>query len=374
MCIRDRCAANPRIHTFIATSDIHLKHKLKKTKDEVLEIIGQSVRHSAKYTSNVEFSCEDATRTDLDFLCKAINVAIESGATTINIPDTVGYTVPSEFREIIKNLKSNIELIDNVTISVHCHNDLGLAVANSLAAISEGARQVECTINGLGERAGNASMEEIVMAIKTRNDLLPFKTGIQTKMITKTSKLVSKITGFEVQPNKAIVGANAFAHESGIHQDGMLKHSNTYEIMTPESVGLKETKLVLGKHSGKHAFSVKLQELGYKINKKNINKIFSSFKELADRKKDLYEEDIVALVEDEIIRVNNHIKFVSLDVHCGSTGAQKAELELEVNGFVKKNDDYFMWVGRRSKKGNFPNDLDQIAAGGLPFNLSLIHI
>ena len=179
-------------------------------------------------------------------------------------------------------------------------------------------------------------MEEIVMAIKTRNDLLPFKTGIQTKMITKTSKLVSKITGFEVQPNKAIVGANAFAHESGIHQDGMLKHSNTYEIMTPESVGLKETKLVLGKHSGKHAFSVKLQELGYKINKKNIDKIFSSFKELADRKKDLYEEDIVALVEDEIIRVNNHIKFVSLDVHCGSTGAQKAELELEVNGFVKK--------------------------------------
>ena len=217
-------AKNPRIHTFIATSDIHLKHKLKKTRDEVLEIISQAVKHSARYTSNVEFSCEDATRTEIDFLCRAISIAIQSGATTINIPDTVGYTVPSEFGSIIRNLRENVDSINNVTISVHCHNDLGLAVANSLVAIKEGARQVECTINGLGERAGNASLEEIVMALKVRNDCNPFKTRIKTKQIYPTSRLVSNVTGVLVQPNKAIVGANAFAHEAGIHQDLSLIH------------------------------------------------------------------------------------------------------------------------------------------------------
>ena len=329
-------AKKSRIHTFIATSKLHMKYKLKLTEQQVLDHIKSSVKLAKKYTNDVEWSCEDASRSKRDFIYKCIELAIDSGARTINIPDTVGYSIPYEFAELINDVKKNVPNIDKAIISVHCHNDLGLAVSNSIFAINSGARQVECTINGLGERAGNASMEEIVMAIKTRNDLLPYKTGIQTKMITKTSRLVSKITGFDVQPNKAIVGANAFAHEAGIHQDGMLKHSGTYEIMTPESVGLKETKLVLGKHSGKHAFSVKLQELGYKINKKNTNKVFNSFKELADRKKDLYEEDIVALVEDEIIRVNNHIKFVSLDVHCGSTGAQKAELELKIDGFIKK--------------------------------------
>ena len=328
-------AKKSRIHTFIATSKLHMKHKLKLNEQQVLDHIKSSVKLAKKYTNDIEWSCEDASRSKRDFLYKCIELAINTGAKTINIPDTVGYSIPFEFANLINDVKKNVSNIDKAVISVHCHNDLGLAVSNSISAIISGAGQVECTINGLGERAGNASMEEIVMAIKTRNDLLPFKTGIQTKMITKTSRLVSKITGFDVQPNKAIVGANAFAHESGIHQDGMLKHSNTYEIMTPESVGLKETKLVLGKHSGKHAFSVKLQELGYKINKKNTDKVFNSFKELADRKKDLYEEDIIALVEDEIIRVNNHIKFISLDVHCGSI-SQKAELELEIDGFIKK--------------------------------------
>ena len=329
-------AKKSRIHTFIATSNLHMKHKLKMNEKQVLDHIKSSIKLSRKYTGDVEWSCEDASRSDRNFLYKCIDLAIKTGAKTINIPDTVGYSIPFEFSQLIDDIKLNVLNIDKAVISVHCHNDLGLAVSNSIFAINSGARQVECTINGLGERAGNASMEEIVMAIKTRNDLLPFKTGIQTKMITRTSRLVSNITGFDVQPNKAVVGANAFAHESGIHQDGMLKNSNTYEIMTPESVGLKETKLVLGKHSGKHAFNVKLQELGYKINKKNIDKIFNSFKELADKKKDLYEEDIIALVEDEIIRVNNHIKFISLDVHCGSTGSQKAELEIEIDGFIKK--------------------------------------
>ena len=329
-------AKKSRIHTFIATSKLHMKYKLKLNEQQVLEHIKSSVKLAKKYTNDIEWSCEDASRSKRDFLYKCIELAINSGAKTINIPDTVGYSVPFEFAELISDIKDNVSNIDKSIISVHCHNDLGLAVSNSIFAVNSGARQVECTINGLGERAGYASMEEIVMAVKTRNDLLPFKTGINTKMITKTSRLVSKITGFDVQPNKAIVGANAFAHESGIHQDGMLKHSNTYEIMTPESVGLKETKLVLGKHSGKHAFSVKIQELGYKINKRNIDKIFASFKELADKKKDLYEEDIIALVEDEIIRVNNHIKFISLDVHCGSKESQKAELEIEIDGFIKK--------------------------------------
>ena len=325
-----------RIHTFISTSPLHMKHKLNKSSDEVLQAIKEHVTYARKFTDDVEWSCEDASRSDKSFLYKCIELAIRSGANTINIPDTVGYAVPFEFGTLIKGIKNNVKNIDQAIISVHCHNDLGLAVSNSLFAIVEGARQVECTVNGLGERAGNASMEEIVMSLKTRNDLLPYRTGINTKLISKTSKLVSKITGFVVQPNKAIVGSNAFAHEAGIHQDGMLKHSNTYEIMTPESVGLKETKLILGKHSGKHAFAIKLEELGYNIDKKIINKIFESFKLLADKKKDLYEEDIIALVDDAVIRINNRIKFISLSVQCGSKVKQKAQLELEIDGIIKK--------------------------------------
>ena len=329
-------AKYPRIHTFIATSKLHMKYKLKLNEKQVLEHIESSVKLARKFTDDIEWSCEDASRSNRTFLFKCIELAIKSGANTVNIPDTVGYAVPFEFGKLIKDIKNNVKNIDKAIISVHCHNDLGLAVSNSLFAIVEGARQIECTVNGLGERAGNASMEEIVMSLKTRNDLLPFRTGINTKMISKTSKLVSNITGFVVQPNKAIVGSNAFAHEAGIHQDGMLKHSNTYEIMTPESVGLEETKLVLGKHSGKHAFSVKLEELGYNIDKKIINKVFESFKSLADKKKDLYEEDIIALVDDEVIRLNNRIKFISLSVQCGSKGVQKSELELEIDGVIKK--------------------------------------
>ncbi len=326
-----KCAANPRIHTFIATSDIHLKHKLKKTKEEVLEIIGQAVRHSAKYTSNVEFSCEDATRTDLDFMCKAINVAIESGATTINIPDTVGYTVPSEFREIIRYLKSNAELINNVTISVHCHNDLGLAVSNSLAAISEGARQVECTINGLGERAGNASLEEIVMSLKVRNDLNPYQTQIDSKQIYPTSKLVSSVTGVFVQPNKAIVGANAFAHEAGIHQDGVLKQSLTYEIMDPSEVGIPSNHIVLGKHSGRHAFRDRLNEFGYELTKENFEVAFVKFKELCDKKKYVFDEDIEALINEEFVRSGDFYKLGSLECESGTDKTPKAKVKIFID-------------------------------------------
>ena len=324
-------AKNPRIHTFIATSDIHLKYKLKKTKDEVLEIIGQSVRHASKYTSNVEFSCEDATRSDLDFLCSAISVAIQSGATTINIPDTVGYTVPSEFSKIIKYIKNGTEEIDKIILSVHCHNDLGLAVANSLAGVRAGARQIECTINGLGERAGNAAMEEVVMAIRTRNDMMPFQTNIQTEKLTKTSKLVSAVTGFPVQFNKAIVGKNAFAHEAGIHQDGMLKNNKTYEIMTPESVGVSESNLVMGKHSGRHAFKQKIIELGYSINDNVIEEAFENFKNLADKKKNIYDEDIIAIIDDQVIRVNDSILLQDLQVIAGTKGPQKAEISLLID-------------------------------------------
>ena len=289
-------AANPRIHTFIATSDIHLKYKLKKSKKEVLDIIEASVSHSCKYTSNVEFSCEDATRTDLDFLYKAITVAIKAGATTINIPDTVGYSVPSEFAEIISKIQENVAASRNIVISVHCHNDLGLAVANSLAALHSGARQVECTINGLGERAGNASLEELVMALNVRNDLNPFQTRLDTKQIYPCSKLVSSVTGVSVQPNKAIVGANAFAHEAGIHQDGVLKESMTYEIMNPSDVGIPSNHIVLGKHSGRHAFRDRLSQFGYKLSDENFEVAFEKFKDLCDKKKYVFDEDIYSLI------------------------------------------------------------------------------
>ena len=325
-----------RIHTFISTSDLHMKYKLRMNKEEVKDCIKRSVTMSRNFTDDVEWSPEDASRSDPDFLFKTIEIAINYGARTINIPDTVGYSIPDEFGNLIKKIKSNVVNIDKAVISVHCHNDLGLAVSNSLSAIVNGARQVECTINGIGERAGNAALEEIVMCLKTRKDLLPYKTGIKTKNISKISHLVSKTTGFFVQPNKAIVGKNAFAHESGIHQDGMLKHSNTYEIMTPESIGLSSSELVLGKHSGRHAFKVKLEELGVKIKEKELDKLFKKFKDLADKKKQLFEEDLIALVDDES-STNSKIKFIDLKVKCGSNLNANSEIQVEIDGKLKKS-------------------------------------
>ena len=329
-------AKSPRIHTFIATSPVHMKYKLKKNKTEVLEAIKQTVSYARNLCNNVEWSCEDAGRSEIDFLYQCIELAIECGATTINIPDTVGYTLPNEFGKIFQSVKNNVQNIDKAILSTHTHNDLGLAVANSISAVQEGARQVECTINGLGERAGNAALEEIVMALKVKKDLMPFHTDIKTQHITKASRMVSSITGFTVQPNKAIVGANAFAHEAGIHQDGMLKHTGTYEIMTPESVGLKESSLVLGKHSGKHAFNEKLKELGYELGDNALMELFGRFKDLADKKKEIYDEDLIALVGDRTLSYNEHIKFVSLNVNAGSVEKHDATMCLEVDG-DKKN-------------------------------------
>lgn len=325
-------AESPRIHTFIATSDIHLKHKLKKSREEVLEMINTAVKHAKGYTENVEFSCEDATRTDLEYLCRAVDVAVQSGATTINIPDTVGYTVPEEFAHLIRSLMESVESLDKVILSVHCHNDLGLAVANSLAAVKEGARQVECTVNGLGERAGNASLEEIVMGIKVRQDQHPYKTGINTEQIYPTSRLVSQITGVGVQPNKAIVGANAFAHESGIHQDGVLKYRMTYEIMSAEEVGIPSNKIVLGKHSGRHAFRRRLQEYGYDLQGDDFETAFRKFKDLADKKKYVFDEDIEALINEEFVRSSNYYKLITTSFSGGTDMSPSATTVLEING------------------------------------------
>jgi len=325
-------AKQSRIHTFISTSPLHMKYKLQMDPDDVYQAVIDSVRYARNFTDDVEWSAEDGSRTEHDFLCRCVEAAINAGATTINIPDTVGYTIPEEFGELIAMLVKRVPNSDKAIYSTHCHNDLGLAVANSLAGVSNGARQIECTINGLGERAGNAALEEIVMSLRTRQDRLPFVTGIDTECITRASKLVSTITGFTVQPNKAIVGANAFAHESGIHQDGMLKHAQTYEIMTPESVGLTKSTLVMGKHSGRHAFRVKLKELGYELGDNALQEAFRRFKDLADKKKEVYDEDLVALVDDEVLRGNDRIKFESLMVVCGSRGPQTAELELDVDG------------------------------------------
>ncbi len=325
-------AKRPRIHTFISTSPLHMKFKLQMEPEQVHQAVIDSVTHARKLCDDVEWSCEDGSRSEHDFLCRTVESAIKAGARTINIPDTVGYAVPQEFGALIRMLFDRVPNIDKAIVSVHCHNDLGLAVANSLAAIGAGARQVECTVNGLGERAGNAAMEEIVMALKTRHDAIPHATGVKTEYIMRASRLVSAITGFVVQPNKAIVGANAFAHESGIHQDGMLKHSGTYEIMTPESVGLTKSSLVMGKHSGRHAFKMKLKELGFELGDNAVNDAFRRFKDLADRKKDVYDEDIVALVDDEVVRGHDRVKFVSLQVIAGSKGPQSAELELDIDG------------------------------------------
>jgi len=329
-------AARSRIHTFIATSPLHMKYKLQMEPDEVYRHVIDSVSHARSFTDDVDWSPEDGTRSDHDFLCRCVEAAINAGATCINLPDTVGYSVPEEFGSLIRMLIERVPNSDKAIFSTHCHNDLGLAVANSLAGVEAGARQVECTINGLGERAGNAALEEIVMALRTRQDAMPYSTNIKPEMITKASRLVSTITGFTVQPNKAIVGANAFAHESGIHQDGMLKNANTYEIMTPASVGLTESKLVLGKLSGRAAFREKLSELGYNLGDNAFQDAFRRFKSLADKKREIFDEDIVTLVDDEIVRGNDRMQFVSLQVVCGSEGPQTAELTLKVDGDARK--------------------------------------
>ncbi len=325
-------AERRRIHTFISTSPLHMKHKLKMSPEEVLDAVADSVTFARTFTDDVEWSAEDASRTEDDFLCRAVEIAIKSGATTVNIPDTVGYAVPEEYGAKIKMLFERVPNIDQAIISTHCHNDLGLAVANSLAGVANGARQVECTINGIGERAGNAALEEVIMALRTRPDELPYTTNIDTTKITRTSRMLSTITGFNVQPNKAIVGANAFAHASGIHQDGVLKNVQTYEIMTPESVGLTESKLVMAKHSGRHAFRKKLEELGFELGDNALQEAFARFKTLADKKKEIFEDDLIALVEDEVIRENEIVKFVSLQVQAGSKGPQVAEMVLSING------------------------------------------
>ncbi len=325
-------ARRKRIHTFIATSPLHMKVKLQMSAEEVHQAVIDSVTHARDLCDDVEWSAEDGTRSEPDFLCRTVESAIKAGAATINIPDTVGYTAPDEFTALIEMLFNRVPNIDKAVLSVHCHNDLGLAVANSLAAVQAGARQVECTINGLGERAGNASMEEIVMAMRTRSGLFPYQTGIRTENIMKASRLVSAVTGFTVQPNKAIVGANAFAHEAGIHQDGMLKHSGTYEIMTPESVGLVQSTLVMGKHSGRHAFKAKLHELGYELGDNALNNAFGRFKDLADKKKDVFDEDLVALVDDTVSHQHERIQLASLAVHCGTETHPSAELTLMIDG------------------------------------------
>ncbi len=324
-------AARPRIHTFLATSPIHMEFKLKMDEKQVLDAIKDSVSLARNLCPEVDWSPEDATRSNRDFLFKAIEVAINAGANTINIPDTVGYTIPEEYFDLISAIKKNVSNIDKAVISTHCHNDLGLAVANSLAAMRAGARQIECTINGIGERAGNAALEEIVMAIKTRSDAYGVETHVNTTMISRMSKLVSSITGFAVQYNKAIVGANAFAHESGIHQDGMLKNRSTYEIMTPQSIGLEKTSLVLGKLSGRAAFKDRLREIGYELDDTKLNEAFKKFKELADKKKEILDEDIVSLVDDSITNQQSKYQLVSLNIHCGINKEALSEVKIKID-------------------------------------------
>jgi 2-isopropylmalate synthase len=325
-------AKRPRIHTFISTSPVHMKHKLQMGENAVLEAIGASVTRARNFTDDVQWSAEDATRTVPDFLCRTVEVAIHSGATVINVPDTVGYSTPQEYFEIITMLRNRVPNADKVVFSTHCHNDLGLAVANSLAGVLAGAGQIECTINGIGERAGNAALEEIVMALKVRKDLMPFETGVVTQMLSRASKLVSNVTGFPVQYNKAIVGKNAFSHESGIHQDGMLKNVETYEIMRPEDVGVHATSLVLGKLSGRHAFRDKLEAMGYRLEDAAFAEAFKRFKELADKKKHVFDEDIVALVDDEIVRGHDSVVVRALRIETGLGVQPACALTLSVDG------------------------------------------
>ncbi|MBB5047249.1 2-isopropylmalate synthase [Rhodopseudomonas rhenobacensis] len=337
----DRCAEairpakQGRIHTFLSTSPVHMKYKLQMDAEQVYQLVISAVTRARNHTDNVEWSSEDGTRTEFDFLCKCVEAAIKAGATTINIPDTVGYSVPEEYYDLFKRVRENVPNSDKAVFSVHCHDDLGMAVANSLAGIRGGARQIECTVNGIGERAGNTALEEVVMAMRVRNDKLPFWNKIDTTMLTRASKVVSAATSFPVQYNKAIVGRNAFAHESGIHQDGMLKNAETYEIMRPESVGVKQTSLVMGKHSGRHAFVHKLEEMGYKLGQNQLEDAFVRFKALADRKKEIYDEDIEALVDQEIAQSHDRIKLLSLTVIAGTHGPQRATMKLDVEGQTK---------------------------------------
>jgi 2-isopropylmalate synthase len=334
----DRCwdavrhGAKPRIHTFIATSDIHLKHKLKKTREEVVETVRQMVSYAKSLCDDIEFSAEDASRTDPDYLCIVLEVAIDAGATVVNIPDTVGYAIPSEFGERIQYIRSHVRNLDRAVLSVHCHNDLGLAVANSLIAIQNGARQVECTINGIGERAGNASLEEIVMALHTRKNLLGLETGINTREIYPSSALLTNLTGLMVQVNKAVVGRNAFAHEAGIHQDGVLKEKTTYEIMRPETVGIKESKLIMGKHSGRHALKLKYQELGFELTAQELEKAYVLFKKVADRKKEVFDEDLMVIVRDGLRMFPEAYKLKYIQSSGGNQIIATATIVLEKDG------------------------------------------
>ena len=327
-----RNAKRGRIHTFVSTSPIHLAYQMRKTEEEVLAIITGTVNRARNLVEDVEWSAMDATRTPIEYLVRCVDAAIRAGATTINLPDTVGYATPEEYKAMFVAVREAVADSDKAVFSVHCHDDLGLATANSLAGVAGGARQIECTINGIGERAGNAALEEIVMAIKTRADALSFHTGIDTTKLTRASRLVSAVTNFPVQYNKAIVGRNAFAHESGIHQDGMLKHQQTYGIMTPESVGVGKTSLVMGKHSGRAAFRTKLKDLGYDLGDNQFEDAFTRFKALADRKKHVYDEDIEALVDEEIARMHDRTKVVALTVIAGTMGPQTATLTLDIEG------------------------------------------
>lgn len=329
-------AERSRIHVFLATSKIHMKYKLKKAEGEILKQAEEFVKYARRFCDDVEFSPEDASRSDIDFLCRVVEAVIRAGATTVNIPDTVGYSIPMEFGSLIKTIKTKVPNADRAKISVHCHNDLGLAVSNSLAAIKNGAEQIECTINGIGERAGNASLEEVVMTIDTRKDIFDCTTSIKTKEIYKTSRLVSKLTGIVVQPNKAIVGRNAFSHEAGIHQDGILKKRATYEIMKPEDVGFGGTRLVLGKHSGKHAFQERLKKLGVELEKNDLISAFQRFKDLADKKKEVFDEDILTIIEDEIVSVPEIYKIIGFEYKSGKNIEPRATVELKKDKITKK--------------------------------------
>ena len=323
-------AKKPRIHTFIATSDIHLTHKLKKTREQALEDAITAVRYAKSLCGEVEFSCEDASRSNIDFLCKVVEQAIDAGATIINLPDTVGYSIPEEYGSMFRIVRERVPKASEIVLSSHCHNDFGLAVANSLAAVRNGARQIECTINGIGERAGNAALEEVVMALRTRNETLGVDTNVNAEEIYKSSKLLSTLTGMMVQRNKAIVGANAFAHEAGIHQDGMLKSRITYEIMTPQSVGIKHSTLVLGKHSGRHALKQRYTELGYPLSNEELEQAYRSFCTIADQKKDIFDEDLIAIVEDRESAADDFYSLENIQVVSGTNLRPTATVELRL--------------------------------------------
>lgn len=321
-------AESPRIHVFISTSDIHLQYQLKKTREQVLEMAVEAVKQAHQYLDNIEFSPMDATRTDPQFLYKILTAVIDAGATTINIPDSVGYAIPDEYGQFLDNIFANVDNIHRTTVSVHCHNDLGLAVSNSLTALKHGVRQIECTINGIGERAGNAALEEVVMAVVTRNDIFNLATNIKTQQIYSASRLVSELTGFTVQPNKAIVGANAFRHQSGIHQDGMIKCASTYEIMDPHAVGVPASSLVLGKLSGRHAFKERLAQLGYTLSDAELERVFTAFKELADKKKEVTDRDIESLMAEDKRTVTEYYHLERIQVTCGDRGIPTAAVKL----------------------------------------------